>query len=345
MTIVFLNLAVMPYHVAIFRALINKGYRCIAYWYGKSPKTAYRAPKIEGLELYNRFEFKKYKDLYEHSNQFEPQIVVSCGWVDRDYNKVCRLYRKSNVPTLSVSDTQWHGGKQWLNRLFSPFRHKRYFDYIWGAGILQFDYARKLGFNTNRILTNCFSGDSETFSKISIEKKKKKYPKRFLFVGRFVQVKAIDVLLEAWSSISDKKGWTLELIGDGPLKEGFRQKYSDVIIKDFMSQSLLVEEAKKSGCFVIPSRFEPWALVIHEFAYAGLPIIASSQCGAARHFVINGHNGYVVKSGDVNSLRDAMNKVIDSDLETLIKYSKNSRCLAETVTPEIVADTLLSVIK
>lgn len=345
MNIVFLNLAVMPYHVAVFRALISKGYHCIVYWYGTSPKTAYRAPIIDGLELYNRFDFKDTRSLFEHSSRFNPRVVVSCGWTDRRYNMVCRLFRKSKIPTLSMSDTQWNGGKQWLNRLLSPFQHKRYFDYIWGAGILQFDYARKLGFKPRQILMNCFSGDYDTFSKIPIEEKEKEYPKRFLFVGRFVHVKAIDVLLEAWMSIEDKNGWTLELIGDGPLKEKFRQKYPDVIIKDFMSQSKLVEEAKQSGCFIIPSRFEPWALVIHEFAFAGLPIISSDACGAARQFVINGHNGYIAKSGDVKSLRDAINKIIHSDQNTLIQYSKNSRYLAETVTPDIVSDTLLSTIK
>lgn len=335
----------MPYHVAVFKALIQKGHRCIVYWYGKAPKTSYRAPKIDGLEQYNRFDFNNSNLLFKHSRLFSPEIIVASGWTDKDYNKVCCLYRSMNIPTLSMSDTQWHGGKQWCNRLLSPFRHRRYFDYIWGAGVLQFEYARKLGFKANRILLNCFSGNREVFSKVSINKKEKSYPKRFLFVGRFVSVKAIDILLEAWSAIRDKNGWTLELIGDGPLKHSFRQRYPDVLIKEFMSQEELAKEAELSGCFVIPSRFEPWALVIHEFAFAGLPIIASDSCGATRQFVINGYNGYTVKSNDVESLKTSIIKIIEAPEEELIRFSRNSRHLAENVTPELVADTLLSVLK
>lgn len=342
--IVFFNLAVMPYHVAVFKALIAKGYHCIVYWYGTAPKTAYRAPEITGLKLYNRFNYKSAKELFKHSQQFMPCVVVSAGWADKGYNNACSAYRKQKVTTLAISDTQWRGGKQWINRLLSPFRHKRYFDYIWGAGILQFDYARKLGFSPNRILQNCFAGDTATFSSVSIEAKKGKYPKRFLFVGRFVEVKAIDVLLKAWQLIENKKGWGLELVGDGPLKEKFQKKYPDVIIKDFMSQSELAQEAQESGCFVIPSRFEQWSLVIQEFASSGLPVIATRQCGATHHFVLNGHNGYIVEADDVEALGKAMTNIISLPEDKLLEFSYNSRQLALQVTPEFVADTLLSII-
>ena len=343
--IVFFNLAVMPYHVAVFKALIAKGYNCIVYWYGTAPRTTYRAPEIAGLTQYNRFNYKSAKELFEHSQQFSPCVVVSSGWVDKGYNRACLAYRRLKIITLTISDTQWRGGKQWFNRLLSPLRHKRYFDYFWGAGISQFDYARKLGFATEKILLNCFAGDTATFSNVSIEDKCVNYPKRFLFVGRFVEVKAIDVLLKAWQLIEDKRGWELELIGDGPLKEKFRKEYPNVIIKNFMDQSELVAEAQNAGCFVIPSRFEQWSLVIQEFASAGLPIIATRQCGAARHFVLNGYNGSIVEADDIEVLRNAMVGIINSTEEKLLWYSYNSRKLALQVTPDFVADTLISVIK
>lgn len=344
MNIVFFNLAVMPYHVAVFRALISKGYNCIVYWYGKAPKTKYRAPEIKGLQLFNRFDFKNASELFRHSQQFDPHVIVCSGWVDKVYNKTCRIYRGKKVLTVATSGTQWSGGKQWINRLLAPLRHKKYFDYIWGAGILQFDYARKLGFSPDRILMNCFAGDIDTFSKVSIEDKIISYPKRFIFVGRFVEVKAIDILLKAWASIEDKKGWELELIGEGPLKDFFRNEYPDVIIKDFMSQSELAEEAQKAGCFVIPSRFEPWALVIQEFGAAALPIIATRQCGAARHFVLNRHNGYIIDSDQIYDLRNVMLEIINLNKETLLEMGKKSRQMAFSSTPDIVADTLISIL-
>lgn len=341
--IVFLNLAVMPYHVAVFRALIGKGYQCVVYWWGRAPKTSYRAPKIEGLRLFDRFDFANTKALCQDISKKSPICIVSSGWLDKGYNKVCAFFKKTGIPTLAVSDTQWHGGLQWINRMLSSFRHKRYFDYVWAAGVLQYDYARKLGFDSSRILLNCFSADTEVFQKVSLESKHIIYPNRFLFVGRFVEVKGIDTLLEAWDSIDNKRNWTLELIGDGPLKGIFKQNYPNVIIKDFMSQESLAIEASKAGCFILPSRFEPWALVIQEFASAALPIICTSQCGASRHFVLNGYNGYVVNANDVSGMREAMLKIINAPVDDLLTMSERSRHLSQNVSPDFVADTLLSI--
>jgi len=343
-TIVFFNLAVMPYHVAVFRALIRKGYRCVVYWWGRAPKTSYRAPKVEGLIQINRFDFPDVRTLYMDASKCSPVCVVSAGWADNGYNQACGMFKRKGIPTLAMSDTQWRGGRQWLNRLMSPFRHKRYFDYIWAAGLLQYDYARKLGFEPRHILLNCFSADTEIFQNVPLEAKYTTYPKRFLFVGRFVEVKGIDVMLDAWSKISDKKGWTLELVGDGPLKARFKQDYPDVVIKDFMSQKDLAVEAANAGCFILPSRFEPWALVIQEFASAALPIVCTRQCGASHHFVLNGYNGYTVDADDVAAMITAMTKIINAADSKLMAMSEHSRHLAQSVTPDFVADTLLSIL-
>lgn len=343
-TIVFFNLAVMPYHVAVFRALIGKGYQCVVYWWGRAPKTSYRAPKIDGLIQINRFDFADAETLYQDASKWSPVCVVSAGWADNGYNRTCGMFKRNRIPTLAMSDTQWRGGRQWINRPMSPFRHKRYFDYIWAAGLLQYDYARKLGFDSHHILLNCFSADAEVFQSVSLEAKCKAYPKKFLFVGRFVDAKGIDTLLHAWRKITDKKGWMLELVGDGPLKETFKRNYPDVIIKDFMSQKELATEAANAGCFILPSRFEPWALVIQEFASAALPIVCTRQCGASYHFVTNGYNGYVVDAEDVSALSGAMVKIVNSSVPELLVMSERSRSLAQSVTPDFVADTLLSIL-
>lgn len=345
-TIVFLNLHVLAYHVVVFRALIKRGYHCVVYYWEESTrKTGYCVPIIEGLELHDRFDYSTTEELYAQVKAHTPVCLVSNGWSrDKGYNKVCRKFRQTGGITVVVSDTQWRGGKQWANRLLSPFRHRRWFDYIWVAGVPQYEYARKLGFPSASILMNCFSADLENFLSVPVEQKGAEYPKRMLYVGRFVPVKALDVLLAAWGSIVDKRGWTLELVGDGPLKETFRVQYPDVIIKDYMSQADLAKEVAQSGCFLLLSRFEPWALVLQEFAAAGMPIICTRVCGAARHFVLNGYNGYVVDSDDIEAAAAAMRRVMDSTTEQLMTMSRNSRALGKSVTPDLAAATLLSIL-
>ena len=57
----------------------------------------------------------------------------------------------------------------------------------------------------------------------------------------------------------------------------------------------LVRVIKNVGFFVLPSNFEPWGVVVHEFCAAGLPMLLSETVGSSSSFLINGHNGFLFK--------------------------------------------------
>lgn len=341
--IVFFNLAVMPYHVPVFKELESKGFFIHVFWYAVAPKTSYRMPASPNVKLYNRFSFATKSDLIQFVNQLSPQLIVCSGWTDKLYNHTCVYFKLRNVPTIVISDTQWRGGKQWFNVLTSWYRHKKYFSYFFAAGILQYEYARKLGFKPYQILMNSLSADTTLFSTADIDHKKKLYPKKFLFVGRFVPEKALDVLIEAWKRLDNKQGWILELVGEGGLLND-ALSIDDLIVKGFMNQKDLMLEAQNSGCFILPSRFEQWSLAIHEFSSAGLPLLCSRNCGAIYHFLINGYNGYLFDPNDVDSLVNALKQIINHNDEDLIRMSYRSRELSKRITPEIVASTLVSIL-
>ncbi|WP_157724001.1 glycosyltransferase [Winogradskyella sediminis] len=295
--------------------------------------------------------FKSYKlkdftraSLLEFVEGINPAIMVVAGWAVKDFVWVSKRVKvKLNIPVVSYSDTQWQGSwKQRINGLISKWHHRQAFSHLWVAGIYQYEYARKLGFSKNNIIYNSLSCDLELFQNCSTVHKHNDYPKNFLFIGRFVEEKGLSFLLEAWSQILNKNGWTLTLIGDGHLKDQFKHK-EGLVVKDFMSQESLIREIEGSGCFILPSIFEPWALVIHEAAAAGLPLIATNVCGAAAHFIISGFNGYQT-SPSVEEIKLAMEKIIASNSEQLLTFSANSRRLARTITPELGAGQLMSVL-
>ena len=188
------------------------------------------------------------------------------------------------------------------------------------------------------------SADVSTFNKVSVDLKINVYPKRIVYVGRFAPEKGLKYLLQAWREIKDKKGWTLTLIGNGPEKEVLANQ-NDIEVLDFMSQELLVEQLQNAGCFILPSLFEPWALVLHEAAAAGLPILASDTCGALPYFVLNGYNGFTFCAGNVKQIKSAINKILFAQERDLLKMSQNSKRLAQKITPELVSQTFLSVLQ
>lgn len=342
--IVFLSKGIMPYQSIIFKELTKYEYM-VYIIIERKPVNRLESSYYEshkGITIYELKDFSKKKDLIKKITDLTPQLVLCSGWKNKYYCQVCNILKnKYNIKTVVRSDTQWKGGRQWFNRILSEFRHKKWFSYFLAAGLYQYDYARKLGFSNSQILTPCLTADTNTFLNISIDKKRVTYPKNFLFVGRFVPIKGIEILTSAWNLIEDKKGWTLTCVGEGYLKKNI-EKNNNIIVKDFMSQNDLAKEAENSGCFILPSIEEPWAVVLHEFSAAGLPIIASDVCGATPYFVISGYNGYSFPSKDIKSLALYMNKIINMSNNDLIEMSINSRSLSYKINPDIAVRTLLS---
>lgn len=338
----------MGYQIVVFKEYIsNYDAEVHAVHWNHKKKTSYKPPEIDGLKYYNKSNF----DLEELKNMafiLNPDIVFICGWMDKDYLRVSRLLKKKGIPVVAGCDTQWKGSlKQWLNIILFPFTLKKCFSHIWVAGPYQYEYVRKLGFAKSEIIFNCYSADIELFNKAyenSVELKTQKYPHRFLFVGRFEKVKGIDLLIDAWEGLgSSRRDWELCFIGNGSLYP-LLSKIENIKVVKFLQPEELIKNVQNAGCFILPSRAEPWAVVLHEFSAAGLPIICSDVCGAAPVFTISNYNGYTFKSEDVTELMDRMKKIIEKKDSELLKMSRNSNYIGQKITPEIAASSFLSVL-
>lgn len=339
----------MGYQIPILKEYVNK-YNAevhVIHWDQKK-LTPYKPPSLNNVFYYNRssFSFKQLKDFVFATR---PDIVYISGWMDKGYLAAVRPLRKIGVPVVSGFDDIWFKTfRQRVASILFPIVRKLFFSHAWVSGPYQYEYVKRLGFKNTEIIYNCYSADLEIFNttfKETFAKKKVKYPHRFLFAGRFVSLKGIDILIKAWDKIKEqRKDWELYIIGNGPLCESI-VSHSDIVVLDFMQPDILAKEIEYSGCYILPSRFEPWALVLHEFSAAGLPIICSDVCGAAPFFVTSGFNGYIFKSENENELMKKMLKIINSSNEELILMSENSHKLGQKITPEITAASFMSVLE
>lgn len=129
---------------------------------------------------------------------------------------------------------------------------------------------------------------------------------RFLFVGRLIERKGIEVLLSAFRSVGRGE---LLLAGDGPLRSFVEaEAKSDPRIRflGYANEETLPEVYRQADILVVPSHFEPWGLVVHEGLAYGLPVIATNQVGAAADLIDSGTNGYVFPAGSSEALASAM---------------------------------------
>lgn len=213
---------------------------------------------------------------------------------------------------------------------------------MWVAGRSQFQFAKELGYALQNILSGVYAADIDQF----INKHEKEYRKELLFVGRFEKIKGVEELYRTFQSLNEKErnGWKLRLIGNGSLRE-LLPPTEDIIVEPFMQPEMLAEKTRNVGAFILPSRKEPWGVVVHEFAASGLPLILSDQVNAGEEYLIANYNGFVFKSSDPESLRTVMILLFSLDHQYIKEMGRRSQQLALRYTPDLWAAVFLSPIK
>ena len=163
--------------------------------------------------------------------------------------------------------------------------------------------------------------------------------------GHSIRMLAVEIILVLCGRImgEPKSGRRKVFIGKGTLKSYLLQQ-SDITVIDFLQPDELIGQLRDFGCFVLPSRSEPWAVVLHEFSAAGFPIICSDVCGAAPVFVTPGINGYVFKCNSMSGLEGQLLKIINSSDQKLFDMSENAHKSGQKITPEISAASFLSIL-
>lgn len=138
-------------------------------------------------------------------------------------------------------------------------------------------------------------------------------PIRFLTAGQLVPRKGLDILLDACRSLP-AEGWILDIYGQGPERDRLQaiidMHHLPVTLRGALPFQRRMEGFRNYDCFVFPTRWDGWGMVVVEALAAGLPVIASDQAMSAHDFLIDGTNGWIVPC-DSAALATALRRVID----------------------------------
>jgi L-malate glycosyltransferase len=145
---------------------------------------------------------------------------------------------------------------------------------------------------------------------------RKKDPFIFIWAGRLEHVKGVDLLLEAVKLLEKRlKGeFFVKLAGKGTLKEKLEGQAKELGVSERinflgrLTREEMQKEMQGSNCFVLPSRYEAFGVVLLEAMAAGLPVIASRSGGPDS--IVNAENGLLVEVESVEELAGAMEQMI-----------------------------------
>ncbi len=128
----------------------------------------------------------------------------------------------------------------------------------------------------------------------------------FLYVGRFIKLKQIEVIIEEFLIKFEKdKSVQLTLVGDGPRFSFIYEKYSkytNILFKGRLTSMDLKREFELAHVLVLASNNENWGLVINEALSASLAILSNHGIGANYDLIEGKNTGLIfdaAKKGDL----------------------------------------------
>ena len=223
--------------------------------------------------------------------------VLYSGWFSIEYNLFSFLSPKRKnviICESSILDVTFKGFTGFLKKLIikrmgaalpSGVPHKQLFEKIKFDG--QIFCTGSVGiFNKNKCSTRNINN-----------------PYRYIYVGRLIDVKNVMWLVEQFN----KNGRLLTIVGSGILESQIRRIAKDNInILGFVNNEQLGKIYQKHDIFILPSKYEPWGLVVEEALYWGLPCIVSNCVGSGIDMVKNLNTGEIFDCEDESSLQIAI---------------------------------------
>lgn len=131
----------------------------------------------------------------------------------------------------------------------------------------------------------------------------------------------------------------LVFAGEGPLRPDLEKRAAHMGIRErvrflgFVNQSQLPAVYTSADLMVLPSEYEPFAVVVNEAMCCGCPVAVSDHVGASRDLVTPVHREFVYPAGDVSALAGLLRTAL-SNREQLAAIGRAAAAHIQTWSPE-----------
>jgi glycosyltransferase involved in cell wall biosynthesis len=270
-------------------------------------------------------EWRKGGRIIRWLKEHDIKAIVVAGYNDVGRLRIMRWASRAGMPCFLFADSNIRGdlatGSKAIVKLLLVSRVLRWCTGVMPCGSLGRDYFLKYGADPNRIFYFPYEPDYDLIRGITdqeIATVRDRYRlsaqrRRFVFSGRLASAKRPDLLVQAFAAVAKARpDWDLVVIGSGPLRETVEAMVPAELIDRVRWTGFLDDQRtisaiyRASDVLVLPSDFEPWALVINEATAAGLAIVTTDIVGAAAELVRSGINGQTIPPGDAGALTTAM---------------------------------------
>lgn len=267
----------------------------------------------------------------------KPDVLITHLWysntIGRILGKICGV---KNIITFehNVYDTLKTWKMFFLDRLFQGFSTH----IVAVSGAVKNSLIRH-GIKIEKIKVILNGIDISKYKDKEIKKNDKF---TFIFIGRLIHQKGVDILLQAFAKT--KEGQLL-IVGTGAEEENLKSLSRELKVVDRVkflgTRQDIPELLLSSDCFVLPSRYEGLPMVLLE-AIAARKIIIVSDFESASELIQNNINGIMVHKENIGELAIAMNRVVeDPNLRSNLQQGVSK--ISESVSIEKHVDGILNI--
>lgn len=142
-------------------------------------------------------------------------------------------------------------------------------------------------------------------------------------VARIVPWKGIQELV----TVCIRNGWTLRIVGDGPLAGDIMQLVNESKVADKISfagqvpKSRVAQEIRSAKVFVLNSSYEGLPHIVLEAKAVGVPVVATAA-GGTPETIADGVDGFLVPVGQTEILEDRLRALLNNQQERL-RFASN----------------------
>lgn len=258
------------------------------------------------------------------------KFVLMMGYNDAGRMRIIRWCNRNNVALFLFGDSNIHGdiatGLKAIVKRRVVSRIVAQCAGVLPCGSLGRTYFLKYGARPDRIFYYPYEPDYHLIESITAEQiaaVKNRFAmhekrRRLVYSGRLMHLKRVDLLLAGFIAIAKQRpDWDVMVIGDGPDRDRLKVMIPPELTQRVQWAGFLDDQETVSAIYracdvlVLPSDYEPWALVVNEAAAAGMAIISSNVVGRSAEIVRDGVNGRLFSPGDLAALTSALLDVTD----------------------------------
>jgi len=297
-----------------------------------------------------------YSDLHRVIQKENPSVIISNGFSIATTKLWLRSWFQSTPYIIwSEAISRRNESVSLLRRIHRKILSRKAFGFI-ACGTKAKEYLISLGSDEKKITIGMSTVDTEFFrkeaEKIRSDLKTSVSKRHLLYIGHLTKGKRIDQLFETIKVLSGKrKDFVLELVGDGAESENLKTLAEQLNIEEFVrfegfrQKADLPKYLSIADCFVFPSEYDVWGLVLVEAMAAGLPCIASIHAGATYDLIQEGVTGFAMDFSEVEKVAEKINWILDNPEKSKEIGRSASGFIAENVSLQKSAKGFLRAIE